>query len=1226
MYVAESKLKSTVLACLAASLLGCGSPHSDVKEGPVVLASFEAIIDGATHTVEFKPLVKPNKLTKNPPIPYKSRAYVGWPESVGYNGPAAYYFPARPFNCNGTNATYNTDARTLSVQVALRNILAAGVPECSDPSLSPIYCAANAGHPLNGYLNQNLYGPIELKMAYYYGDTDLSAVDGIINVGVYDQSVSPTTYVNKLYRTDLVNLNNDFGCGQSEISSGTCFLNDSGFSFTDDTTRPEYKSKVPGFDWASLLNTNDSSPEFALEPGEVSGCKTIQLFYGSSNPNLAPSFPNYVPQIHLYVDLIGFIENYGTLPARPTVTIPSSDGYSTSSTQTVTAAIVSPADRLRVFNGATETSCVDNNPACDSNLSAGTITMGVNLNAGQINRLYIHQGTSSVMSPAIMRNITYDNIAPTVGTFSPPNGATNVSVGINVIVTFSEPMDSSTINTSTLLVTAVGGNLCTSVSLSSDGYAATCTHTSNFVASTVHTVTVVGGVLGVKDVAGNTMSSIATSTFTTGSSDTIRPEVISTTPADNAADVPINIKPTVRFSEAMKSSTITATNLKLWAGSQNACPPTSLSQVTTSVGLSGDQITATLTPSSNLATNSEFTISVSTGAQDAAGNSMLGAFCSTFRTSSTSDTTSPSIVGSTPVSAATNVSETIRPEVFFSESMDASTLNTTNINLKVRDSQVTVPITTEVESDNLTVRIIPSSILSNNKAYILTVLSEVKDIAGNPMTAPWAIEFTTSTIPDTISPSVLLVDPAPDSADNSVAPIIKLRFTEPMNASTIHTGTLTLTSTGDGPGCSAGTISGTVSVSGDGLEATFNYPNVLCRRNTYTVTLSGGSSGAKDLAGNQLASTFTASFLTSKKNDGGPTVVTASPGNGTTGVGIDANVTIVFDQVIDGGTVDSSSVYISSGTCPTGGTAVSAALSVSADEKSVTIDPSSALSPDTTYRINVTTGVKDKSTPVVQAIAFCTTFRTGSGSDSARPFVSSTNPTDGATGWNRWESLSVTFSEAIDPRTVTPGNVEIIRTSDSSRVVVTYRFDMSGKVLTINPSKLLDSNENYYVNLKPSIRDTAGYALQSYTTFDFTTTNTSSDVTAPTVSNLRVYMSSGYGDVTCGVTNGVNRGTNDVGKEIKVYLSEPIDPDRAIAGVFALIDTPGASQSYVQLHTVTLTAADGGSQNGVARTMVTMRTDAQLSNGHTYQVKILTSVVDDANNSLASTYTCNFGT
>src|ERR1041384_3735895 len=100
-----------------------------------------------------------------------------------------------------------------------------------------------------------------------------------------------------------------------------------------------------------------------------------------------------------------------------------------------------------------------------------------------------------------------------------------------------------------------------------------------------------------------------------------------------------------------------------------------------------------------------------------------------------------------------------------------------------------------------------------------------------------------------------------------------------MNPATISTASFTLQQ-GTTP------VAGTVSYTG--VTATFNPTSNLTPGTTYTATI---TTGAKDLAGNALASTFVWSFTTGATSDTtAPTVSSTVPANGTTGVAINHSI------------------------------------------------------------------------------------------------------------------------------------------------------------------------------------------------------------------------------------------------------------------------------------------------------------------------------------------------
>jgi Domain of unknown function (DUF4082)/Bacterial Ig-like domain len=111
-----------------------------------------------------------------------------------------------------------------------------------------------------------------------------------------------------------------------------------------------------------------------------------------------------------------------------------------------------------------------------------------------------------------------DTTPPTVTAISPTNGATGISRTANITVTFSEPMDAATVNTSTVeLRTPAGAAVAAAVTYSATNRRATLNPNPTLAALTTYTVVVRGGGADprVKDVANNALASDRVWTFTT---------------------------------------------------------------------------------------------------------------------------------------------------------------------------------------------------------------------------------------------------------------------------------------------------------------------------------------------------------------------------------------------------------------------------------------------------------------------------------------------------------------------------------------------------------------------------------------------------------------------------------------------------------------------------------------------------------------------------------------
>ena len=107
-----------------------------------------------------------------------------------------------------------------------------------------------------------------------------------------------------------------------------------------------------------------------------------------------------------------------------------------------------------------------------------------------------------------------DTTPPTVSSVTPTNGATGVSLNVDPVVVMSEAVQSSTVNTSNVVLLDVNSTpVSTSVSLAVDNKTITITPTASLLDAETYTIQV----SGIRDIAGNTMSSTFTSTFTTTS-------------------------------------------------------------------------------------------------------------------------------------------------------------------------------------------------------------------------------------------------------------------------------------------------------------------------------------------------------------------------------------------------------------------------------------------------------------------------------------------------------------------------------------------------------------------------------------------------------------------------------------------------------------------------------------------------------------------------------------
>lgn len=208
--------------------------------------------------------------------------------------------------------------------------------------------------------------------------------------------------------------------------------------------------------------------------------------------------------------------------------------------------------------------------------------------------------------------------------------------------------------------------------------------------------------------------------------------------------------------------------------------------------------------------------------------------------------------------------------------------------------------------------------------------------------------------PDTDPPTVTNVSPADGATAVSRGTNITATFSEAMDSDTLTATTVTLVKDG-----TTEQVSATVTVSPDGQTVTLDPSASLAYNTKYRAKV---TTDAKDTNNNALEEekvwTFTTEQETTPPEDTtAPTVSSVSPANGATGVSRGTNVTTTFSEEMNRDTLTTTTVTLvrDGATTP-----ISARITVSADGKTVTLDPSANLSSNTKYRAKVTTGATDK--------------------------------------------------------------------------------------------------------------------------------------------------------------------------------------------------------------------------------------------------------------------------
>ncbi|HWS88659.1 MAG TPA: carboxypeptidase regulatory-like domain-containing protein, partial [Pyrinomonadaceae bacterium] len=222
------------------------------------------------------------------------------------------------------------------------------------------------------------------------------------------------------------------------------------------------------------------------------------------------------------------------------------------------------------------------------------------------------------------------------------------------------------------------------------------------------------------------------------------------------------------------------------------------------------------------------------------------------------------------------------------------------------------------------------------------------------------LDLGTATL-DNIPVAVEAVTPADGATGVSPAePGITVRFSEPVDPSTVHGGTVRLTR-------GQSTVSVNVSLSDGNRTATVKPSVRLVDTTQYTVVV---TTNVADLVGNHLAREVRSAFTTSDSTP--PAVTGFAPANGATRVALSTDVVVTFDEKLDPAQDLSQVVVVTADGAPPA--AVPGTLTLSADGLSVTFHPTNLLGEGLrhTVRVQGQRDVYGNATAAASSAAFTT--------------------------------------------------------------------------------------------------------------------------------------------------------------------------------------------------------------------------------------------------------------
>ncbi len=678
---------------------------------------------------------------------------------------------------------------------------------------------------------------------------------------------------------------------------------------------------------------------------------------------------------------------------------------------------------------------------------------------------------------------TVNSTPPVATALAPTPQATNVPVGQAITATFSQAMNPATINASTFIVSGTNGPVAGVVAYSVSGSVVTFVPSANLAYNTTYTATITTG-------AQNTLGIATHSNYAWSFTTIIAPPVVlSTVPPNGATGVAISQSLAATFSEPMNPTTLNPATFTLMGPS---------GPVAGSITYNTTGSVATFAPSTPLTNGTRYTATVTTGAQNLAGEGLTSNYSWSFTT------IAPplAVLLTVPVNAATGVPISQALTATFSQPLNCQTLASPATTFTLTGPAKTA-IAGAVSCAGTVATFTPNSNLTYNTLYTATITTGATDAAGISLASNYVWSFIT--LPAPTPPTVIATVPLNQAINVPISQAVLATFSEAMNASTINTANFTLAGPGSTP------VVGTVSYAPSGSVATFTPSAPLAYSTLYTATITTGVVG---LTGASLVNNYVWTFTTAAAPIViVPRVSSTIPLNLATNVPLNQIVSATFSEPMNPSTINSANFTLSAA----GGGTVAGIVAYAAVGNTLTFTPAANLVPNTMYTATITTGATDLSGNALTA-PYTWSFTTGAGPATVAPQLMSTYPLNAATNVALNSTVSATFTEAMNPLTISTSTF-IVTGPGSTPVAGTVSYDAQSFLATFMPTVNLLPGTMYTATINSGATDLAGNSLTSSATPNpWTFTTGAAIVPPPIVLGPTIALFGAFGG-PAGITN-----------------------------------------------------------------------------------------------------------
>ncbi len=578
---------------------------------------------------------------------------------------------------------------------------------------------------------------------------------------------------------------------------------------------------------------------------------------------------------------------------------------------------------------------------------------------------------------------------------------------------------------------------------------------------------------------GNPVYSYSGQFSTVANLTSVPPVVTGTIPSNGKQNVPLNAIIEIAFSKPIDATTLTSGA----ASSVSPCAPTT-SNVSLCTQQNGQLVPAAvtlrapnvirITPTANLSTTPpNYCFTVNTNVLDTTGLALANNFAYCFTVGATADSVQPAVISITPPDTSTGVSTAAEVYLHFSKPLNPLTVTTGasgSIQLTANGHPIapaSISFTnlygTNTQQD---VIVTPYGTFPSSTAITVTATSAIQDPSGNALqTGPAATStFTTAAGPSFGNSNAVSALPVNGSTGIPLNTGLYVTAAVPIDPTTLGTNAITLYDNTVNNGNYAATSVPTLSPDGKTISVVPS-ANLIAAHQYYFYWNQAGN--VRDINGNYFNGGNSNFRTSSAAVTTAPTIIYTNPPNAFTNVPIDLTVQILFSEPI-------RPTAISGITLAGGGSTLSMTPSFSNADQTLSLTPPGLLAPNTVYTLTIA-GVVDLAGNAMATVT--QTFTTGAQTILGRPGATIT-PTGNITGVSKSVAPTAVFSVPINPLTMTPSNVFLIKNTDGSTVTGTLALSADTLTITFTPTTALAANTQYYFAVY-NVSDEAGNVVNN---------------------------------------------------------------------------------------------------------------------------------------------------